>query len=414
MSSLLKFESSITSEIEAELLLGKSINLEKARYYALTNDIEGVTREIASHIGTAKDFTDMNVIQQNALAKAVGLSREELASSLIEREALNKLGNKDLNLQEAYNRLKKEGLSQDRIAKELGNEALARQYESQSIQTKFNASIEKLKDIFVGLAGPVLKIVSPFVDLASSILPHIVSLFEPILTITKWLGEAINYVVTGFNNILKSSEHINFGFKIMKETLGAIAFIVGAIYLKEKAVLALETIKKAYKATSLGMQKTSLLLSGRELALSGSMLGKALALASANIVASFAASPIKTAIGMAAGVAAVATLASLVGRMSKQDDMVSEGYGKRIISSPEGTIALNDRDTIVAGTDLFRQESTSNKNQIINNQININPLIEEMKQIKTLLGNLLNKESNVYIDGFLVGKSLSLSSVKIG
>jgi len=38
--------------------------------------------------------------------------------------------------------------------------------------------------------------------------------------------------------------------------------------------------------------------------------------------------------------------------MLKADDMVSPGYGKRMIMSPEGTVALNDNDTIVAGTNL--------------------------------------------------------------
>ena len=32
--------------------------------------------------------------------------------------------------------------------------------------------------------------------------------------------------------------------------------------------------------------------------------------------------------------------------------MFSPGYGKRVILSPEGSIALNDRDSIVAGTNL--------------------------------------------------------------
>ena len=37
----------------------------------------------------------MNVIQQEALAKAAGLTREQLSKSLIEREALQKIGMAD-------------------------------------------------------------------------------------------------------------------------------------------------------------------------------------------------------------------------------------------------------------------------------------------------------------------------------
>ena len=42
--SLLDFESSISAELEAELLLNKDINLEKARQAALNNDLATVAR----------------------------------------------------------------------------------------------------------------------------------------------------------------------------------------------------------------------------------------------------------------------------------------------------------------------------------------------------------------------------------
>jgi hypothetical protein len=45
-------------------------------------------------------------------------------------------------------------------------------------------------------------------------------------------------------------------------------------------------------------------------------------------------------------------LFAVLSNMLKADDMVSPGYGKRMIMSPEGTVALNDNDTIVAGTNL--------------------------------------------------------------
>ena len=88
---LLNFEDSISAELEAELLTGKDLNLEKARQYALEGDIEGVAKEITKNIGSAAEFSQMNVIQQEALAKAMGTSREELADMLVQQESLNKL-----------------------------------------------------------------------------------------------------------------------------------------------------------------------------------------------------------------------------------------------------------------------------------------------------------------------------------
>ena len=99
-SSLLSFQSSIEDELSAELLTGKQLNLEGARYAALMNDQATLAEELAKNIGSAADFQAMNNIEQQAYAKAVGMSREQLANTLIQREALNKLDAKGNTLQE--------------------------------------------------------------------------------------------------------------------------------------------------------------------------------------------------------------------------------------------------------------------------------------------------------------------------
>ena len=86
--SLLNFEQSIANELEAELLLGKNINLEKARQAALNNDLATVAKEIADQAGTSAEFAAMNRLQQEALAKSVGMSREDLAQTLFVQEQL--------------------------------------------------------------------------------------------------------------------------------------------------------------------------------------------------------------------------------------------------------------------------------------------------------------------------------------
>ena len=85
-------ESSIANEMEAELLLGRDLNLDKARMAALTGDQATLAQELAKNLGTAEEFGNMNRIQQEALAKAMGMSREEVAQTLIDQEALAKLG----------------------------------------------------------------------------------------------------------------------------------------------------------------------------------------------------------------------------------------------------------------------------------------------------------------------------------
>jgi len=76
---LLDFETSIESALEASLLIGRNINLDRARQLALSGDISGAMKDVVSQLGSEAEFNRLNVIQRDALAKAVGVSRGELA-----------------------------------------------------------------------------------------------------------------------------------------------------------------------------------------------------------------------------------------------------------------------------------------------------------------------------------------------
>jgi len=130
-SSLLNFEDSISAELEAELLTGKQINLEQARLYALNNDIVGLTREIGTNQDLINSFAGSNRIQQEAIAKSLGLGREEMAKMIYDQRNIN-------------------GLSDEQLQKVMGvgSEELKRL----SVQESINKSIEKMTE---ALAGPL-------------------------------------------------------------------------------------------------------------------------------------------------------------------------------------------------------------------------------------------------------------------
>ena len=150
--SLLDFESSITNELSAELITGKQLNLEQARLYALNNDMAGLSREIAKNFGSVAEYSKMNRIQQEAAAKAVGMSREELATTLTDQAALKGLsGDKLKDAQAALNLARAQGMTEDQIA----DKSIEDLMKQQSVQDKFNQAIEKLQDIIVNLVnGP--------------------------------------------------------------------------------------------------------------------------------------------------------------------------------------------------------------------------------------------------------------------
>ena len=75
---LLKLESSISAQFEAQVLTGKQINLERARQLALDGDIAGLTSEIQSVVGQVGDIQSLNVIQRKSVADAIGISVSDL------------------------------------------------------------------------------------------------------------------------------------------------------------------------------------------------------------------------------------------------------------------------------------------------------------------------------------------------
>jgi len=238
-NSLLNFQSSIEDELSAELLTGKQLNLEGARYAALIGDQAMLADEVAKSVGSAADFQKMNVLQQESLAKSLGLTRDTLAETLMQREALSKLGAKDGETQkEAYDRLVAQyGVEEAR--KRIGDENLANQLESASIQEKFASITEKLQEAFIPLAEALLPIVDGFASLVSN-----ATLLKTVLGIVSGailgnmavgLGQSISKmgILLGLSTAKAAAETsaataVSFG-AMLPVILGSVGAIVGLI-----------------------------------------------------------------------------------------------------------------------------------------------------------------------------------------
>lgn len=189
---LLDFESSIGAEMEAELLIGRQLNLEKAREYALMGNTKGLMEEISKQAGTQKDFLKMNIIQRKALANAVGMEVNELADMYEEKAKNDALAEKSLKLQ---NKLEKEGIvirkdadgnilnsmadiaaasraigkSEKEIRDILGGQVYLRKQEEDSTQ-KFNKALGQAKEAFANLVdgGLLDKLIAGLTGLVES------------------------------------------------------------------------------------------------------------------------------------------------------------------------------------------------------------------------------------------------------
>jgi hypothetical protein len=307
--SILNFEESIEAELSAELLTGKNLNLEKAREAALNNDIATVAEEIAKNVGSAADFANMNRIQQDAIAKSVGMTREELAASLQEQESLKAIGAASVEDAKAkYDKLR-ETMTAEEALKALGDEQLAQQFEQQSIQENLGAAQLQMAD-----------------SMNETLIPALTTINE------------------NFNDMWNK-------IKAIIEKLGGmktILFIIGGI-------MAAKMVKGIWDFAS----GTSKAIKSVQ-ALAAAEKGGAIASIIKGAWSSLGPIPfVGAALATAAVGAGIAYLMSQMNSSEMSDGIISPsqgkgGFGDRVMFGPEGAISFNNKDTIVAGTDLFK------------------------------------------------------------
>ena len=145
-ATLLEFESSIEKELEAELLIGKQLNLEKARAAALAGDELALGQELSKNFGTHKDFLNMNVIQREKLAAAVGMEAGAMADMLFKQETMN-MNAKQLRAQ--------------------GKGELADKLEQLDVQEKIALAQEKFQAMMGDMAVMMLPLVGMFGSVVS-------------------------------------------------------------------------------------------------------------------------------------------------------------------------------------------------------------------------------------------------------
>jgi hypothetical protein len=344
-SGLLDFEQSIESELTAELLTGKNLNLEKARSLALEGKSAEAADEMLKQVGSAAEFAKMNVIQQDALAKAVGMSSDELANSLVYQENLNKLGDQTKQqIQERVEALKAQGKMDEanQLMASVGNEKEAQAALTKiSAQDRFNAAMEKLQATIASIVeGPAMNLVNMIASLASNT-------------------------------------------KALKLLFGGIAAIIAGI-----------------KLTSLISGLVSALATSGALAATTAATASALTLGAG-------------AIAVVGGIVAIMAAVSSAKSDAKVNDGFfpsagGSGYGKRTLLGPEGAIQLNNKDSVIAGTDLFGSKSSKGNDVVSTAEGSIKigggsgdmtAVVNAISQLRADLNALANRPINVSIDG---------------
>jgi len=401
--ALLDFESSISTEMEAELMTGKDLNLERARTAALNGDNATLAAEMAKQIGTAADFGKMNVLQQESLAKAFGMGREDLAKMLEaqqNQQQLSKLGFKDLNdAQEKYNQLIASGMSKQEAMKAIGDDQLANQLASVSQTEKLSAITSKLQELFISIMDPLMPVLDAIMNIVEGVLtpsmkllgPMVKIIAESVMGIFSPIGDLFTEIKEVFNDLFGESEALGDIWGTIGSVLGS---LVSVVFVPLKA--AISFIIQGVKSVVEVFGGIIDIFQGRfEEGMKKIVKG----------LVGFILKPFQFILDMATG-----TINAVIEGLNKIPGVDLKPVELNLAEAAINLVPLAKGGIVTQPTQALIGEAGPEAVVPLNKQINVNldPLIERIN----VLINLVEQGGHVYLDGNKVGTAMSLSTFK--
>jgi hypothetical protein len=237
---LLDFESGIEEELVAATFVGGQFNLGRARALAMEGKLQEANEETLKQIQRSGDFRKQDYFTQQQLAKAAGMSVEEI--------------NKQLNAQEKLSSLTadQKKAAEDAISKGLditniNADQLAQETKKFALQQEQQATLASLSNAFTGIAAtlgstlvpllesmgailtPIFAVVSGIVGALGAIpglLPGIIAGFTALYLISK--RAAIQARITAISDIFRSFAQIPFGIGVPL-AIGAVAGLISLL-----------------------------------------------------------------------------------------------------------------------------------------------------------------------------------------
>lgn len=339
--NLLNFQSSLPEELKAATFLNGQFNLTQARSLAAQDKLVEAQQEVIRQIQRSGDFSQKDFFTKQQVANAVNMTVGEIEKQISIQEKLNTMTTDQVD---AYNAARAAGMDITKV----NADQLAQEVKKFQAQQQQQSTIEQIENTFKGLA---VTLGSSLVPLFETMIPLLELALVPVTALAQTFGDIFGFIN---DNIVAVS---------------ALATAYGVIYAISKKQLIVDKAKAAYEL----------------------IIGKR---AGITAVLKTLSNPVNALI--AAG--AAATMAALVSSyMSKADDVmgVPSGYGNIMVTKKgEGTIALNNRDTFVAGTNLMGGNDSG--------QLKVDTITKPMElfanEIRGLRKDMMDGKIGVYMD----------------
>jgi len=351
---LLDFESGIGDELVAATFVGGQFNLNRARALAFEGKIVEAQKEVLAQVQRTGDFREKDYFTQQQLAKAAGMSVEEINKQLNAQEKLNSLSVEELKLAE-------DAISKGLDITNINKEDLANQVAAYSVQQEQQATLDKLQNSFMGIASTIGTILVPLLE---SIIPVVTLIAKPF----QWMADGLSIITE------------NFG--VMVGFLSTMALYSGIVYTNKLKTFA---------------------LTARQLYMERIQAGFSLKGAIASIWSSLAKIPFG--VGLIGAAAATAGLVGLYNAVSV-GDMYSPASGKTRVSTKEGGLfELSPNDDLVAAPGIASMMGSAGGGG--NSAMLSAPLAALLNEIKGMRTDLGNGKVAVYMDTTKVTSTIS-------
>jgi len=192
---LLNYEESMRDELTASALIGRSISFQNARQLAFEGKIVESRKAALEQIKLAGDFTKLTVYQQEALAKAAGMTVEEITKQQNQEKMLAALKNStnadDRKAAAEYEKMMQSIAANENNAK---NDLVARGREMANQQLR-QTELNKLTNAFSAIWTSITDALLP---IANIIMPIIVGAVKVLAFAFEILAPPLGFIVSAF------------------------------------------------------------------------------------------------------------------------------------------------------------------------------------------------------------------------
>ena len=163
---LLDFQGNIGDELTAATFVGGQFNLTQARSLAAAGKTVEAQKEVLKQLQRSGDFRKKDYFTQQQLAKAAGMSVEEINKQLNAQEKLNSLSSEQRALAD-------KAIEQGLDITDISKEDLANQVASFAKQKEIQGNLTDIKNAFEGIISSVGSVFVPILNTISTVINYI-------------------------------------------------------------------------------------------------------------------------------------------------------------------------------------------------------------------------------------------------